>query len=136
MINKPILIVPGDINTIFYEILFKSLKNKINCPIILITSKKIFINKMKKFSFKRKIEFISNVQDHNKLSKNSIYLMNVDYEKKNYLDNCFKEAFKVLENGFTNKFINGPVNKTKFLNKKFLGITEYVSKRFSIYTYC
>ena len=87
---------------------------------------------MKKFSFKRKIEFISNVQDHNKLSKNSIYLMNVDYEKKNYLDNCFKEAFKVLENGFTNKFINGPVNKTKFLNKKFLGITEYVSKRFNI----
>ena len=47
MKNKPILIVPGDVNSIFYEILFKSLKNKIICPIILITSKKIFLNRMK-----------------------------------------------------------------------------------------
>ena len=29
-------------------------------------------------------------------------------------------------------FINGPINKSEFLDKKFLGITEYISKKFNI----
>ena len=28
--------------------------------------------------------------------------------------------------------INGPINKSSFLNKKFLGITEYISKKFNV----
>ena len=27
--------------------------------------------------------------------------------------------------------INGPINKTKTLNKKYLGVTEYVAKNFN-----
>ena len=35
-----------------------------------------------------------------------------------------------MHKGFTNKLINGPINKKNFLNKKFLGITEYISYKF------
>ena len=38
MINKPILIVPGILIQFFMKYYLNS-KNKINCPIILITSK-------------------------------------------------------------------------------------------------
>ena len=47
-----------------------------------------------------------------------------------YLKNCFNLAFKILESRLTNKMINGPINKSKFLNKKFLGMTEYISHKF------
>ena len=30
---------------------------------------------------------------------------------------------------YTNKLINGPIDKSKFLNKQYLGITEYISKK-------
>ena len=30
------------------------------------------------------------------------------------------------------KFINGPVSKKNFLNKNFLGVTEYISQKFNI----
>ena len=47
-----------------------------------------------------------------------------------YVKRCFKKAFDLLRKGVTNKIINGPINKTKTLNKKFLGVTEYIAKSF------
>ncbi|MDC1176608.1 4-hydroxythreonine-4-phosphate dehydrogenase PdxA [Candidatus Pelagibacter sp.] len=44
-----------------------------------------------------------------------------------YIKKCFKLSFQLINQGITNKFINGPINKKEFLNKKFLGITEYIS---------
>ena len=42
MKNKPIIIIAGDIKSIFFEIFFKSLKKiKLKSPIILISSKNI-----------------------------------------------------------------------------------------------
>ncbi len=49
---------------------------------------------------------------------------------KNYLKISFDIAFKLIRDGLTNKLLNGPINK-KDLNKKFLGITEYISNNFS-----
>ena len=53
MNKKPILIVAGEPYSIFSEIFFKSL-NYINLkrPIVLIASKKLFINQMKKLGYK------------------------------------------------------------------------------------
>ena len=34
-----------------------------------------------------------------------------------------------MKSQITNKLINGPISKNSFLNKKFLGITEYLSKK-------
>ena len=48
MKNKPILIVAGEPNSVFLEILFKTLKkNIITNPIILIVSKDLFFRQMK-----------------------------------------------------------------------------------------
>ena len=47
---KPILIVAGEPNSIFFEIFLKTIKNnKFRSPIILIASKKIFEKHIKYF---------------------------------------------------------------------------------------
>ena len=56
-----------------------------------------------------------------KVDKNSV---------KKYLTNSFKLASKLLKEKFSYKLINGPINKMSFLNKKFPGVTEYISNEF------
>ena len=137
MKNKPILILAGDPRSIFLEILFKSYKkNKFKSPLVLISSKAILISQMRKCNFKKKIRFI-NPRDikNTKLDNKSLNLIDVEYKHKKqneYLKNCFDISFKLIKSGLTNKFINGPISKAQFLNKKFLGITEYISKKFNI----
>ncbi len=132
---KPIIIVSGEPESIFFEILFKSIKKyKAKSPIILIASFKLLNFQMKKFNFKKKIQKINLLELRNKkLNNNLIYLINVNYNSKtsnDYLRDCFEIAFKILRTGYTDKLINGPINKSSFLKKKFLGITEYISKKF------
>ena len=51
---KPIILIAGEPNSIFFEILFKVLKNKkIKSPLILIASNKILSLQMKKLNFKK-----------------------------------------------------------------------------------
>ena len=93
---------------------------------------------MKKHKFTKKIKLINeeNFENYN-LDNREINLINVNliFKKKNdyntYIKNCFDIAFKILQKNYSNKFINGPINKTKFLNNKYLGITEYISKKFN-----
>ena len=77
------------------------------------------------------------------LNNNAINLINVNYKtskafekitkkSKIYIENCFKIAFKLLNKGYSNKFINGPISKKNFLNKKYLGITEYIADKFNV----
>lgn len=140
-----ILIVAGEPNSIFLEILFKSIsKIKVKKPLILIASHKLILLQMKKLGYKKKIKIINpNLSLSNKLDNNCINLINIDYEttkafenitlKSNiYIDNCFKLAFKVIKLNKIKRFINGPINKKTFLNKRYLGITEYISKNFKI----
>lgn len=146
---KPIIIIPGDPESIFYEIFIKSLKKiKIISPIIFIGSKKKLIESMKKFKLKKNINNLStdkffdfsnfdeilikktiNVIDvninHNNISKISKKKIN------DYIEKCFEISIKILKSGYTHKFINGPISKS-FLKKKFLGITEYFSSKFKI----
>ena len=69
------------------------------------------------------------------MSKNKINLINVNYNKsKNsniYIEQCFSVAFRLIKNKFSYKLINGPISKKKFLQKKYLGVTEYISKKFN-----
>ncbi len=136
MKNKPILIVAGEPKSIFFEIFFKSIKkNKFQSPLILIACKKIVFSQMKKFKFSKKINLIDKKNLRNlKLKNESISLIDISCKNINnsstYIKNCFDTSFKILKSGLTNKFINGPIDKSKFLNKKFLGITEYISEKF------
>tara|TARA_B100000963_G_scaffold356881_1_gene377933 strand:+ start:138 stop:1100 length:963 start_codon:yes stop_codon:yes gene_type:complete len=141
---KPILIVAGEPNSIFLEIYFKCIKKKIKSPLVLIVSNKILNLQMKKLKFKKKIKELKiNKINEYKLDNKSINIINIDYEQKfafekiskkskNYIEKSFSLATKLIKQGFTDKFINGPVSKKNFLNKKFLGITEYISKKFEI----
>ena len=52
---KPIIIVAGEPNSIFFEIFFKVIKKKIKSPIILIASKKLIVKQAK--ILKMKINF-------------------------------------------------------------------------------
>ena len=127
MKNKPILIVNGEPNSIFIEILFKSLKfKKYKSPIILISSYKILKFYMKKFNFKKKINIINykNLKNEN-LSKNIINLINIDFKlDKNYkkitnksnefIKKSFDIALQLINLGLTKKLINGPVSKKIF----------------------
>ena len=136
MKSKPILIVPGEPKSIFFEIFFKSIKRKkFKSPLIIITSVRLLKSEMKKNNFRKKINLIE-VSKINHISLNNFSLNVINVEKKPKLDNkyitdCFNAAFDLIKSGFTNKLINGPINKEKFLKKKFLGITEYISQKFN-----
>ena len=145
MSYSPILIVAGEPNSIFLEIFFKVInKNKINSPIILITSIKLLKLQMKKLNFKKKIKILKQLDLGNqKLDNKKINLINIEYnqakafekisKKSNlFIENSFKTAFKIIRRNKIHKLINGPISKETFLNKNFLGITEYISKKFSI----
>ena len=139
---KPILLISGDPKSIFFEIFFKALKLKLyKSPLILICCKKILLEQMKKNKFKRKLNILKldRIKKYN-LNNHNLNLIDIECKKNNknfntkltnqYLVNSFNLALKLLSDNFSYKLINGPINKKSFLNKKFLGITEYISSRF------
>ncbi len=149
MSYDPILIVAGEPNSIFLEIFFKSLKlKKIKSPLIIISSEKILKKQMIKFKFKKKIKLIDPKKLNNlKLNNKTINLININYDQKKifekiskksnrFISKSFKIAFDILKDGKIKKFINGPISKKYFLGNKYLGITEYISKKFSIKKTC
>jgi 4-hydroxythreonine-4-phosphate dehydrogenase len=141
MNSKPILIVAGEPNSIFFEIFFKVIKKKIRSPIILIASKKLLIKQAK--ILKQKVSFnliheLDVIKKQNNLKK--INLINVDFDQSeafgkitsksnNYITTCFDIAIKLIKNNVSNKLINGPISKKTFLKNKYNGITEYLADR-------
>jgi len=142
MKNKAILIVAGEPNSIFLEIFFKSLKkNNFKRPIILIASKNLVAQQMKKLRFNFKINLIDTKKIVlNLLTNKELNIINVDYKFKKvfdkisessnlYIKNCFDIALTLLK---TNKFIgliNGPISKKTFLKDKFFGMTEFFANK-------
>ena len=139
-INK-ILIVLGEPNSIFSEILFKYFKkNKSKSfrkKIILIGNNELLIKQMKKLNFKFNINLIDNI-NHSKA--NEINMINVNFKFKKeftkissksneYLTKCFDLAINILKNNKQIALLNGPVSKNSFLKKKYFGITEYIADK-------
>jgi 4-hydroxythreonine-4-phosphate dehydrogenase len=139
---KPIIIVGGEPNSIFFEIFFKTINsNKFKSPLILIASKKIVQKQIIFFKSKIKIKDLNYSRKNLGIIDNKkINLINVDYdqtklfekisEKSNdYIDKSFEIALDILSQKISNKLINGPISKKYFLKKKFIGITEYLAKK-------
>ena len=136
MKNKSIAIVCGDPGSTFNEILIKTLKNKvlnnIKFPIILICSKNLFQNEIKKL--KAKIRF-KNFNSQNRLVKKNIYIIDIPLDYKNlsltkknvYIEKSFEKGLNLLKNKNSLALINGPISKTTFLKGKYNGITEYLA---------
>ncbi len=135
MNSRPILIVPGEKKSIFFEIFFKSIKSKFfSSPLILICDKKNLDKEIKKYNFNKHIEQIKFDKIYTKkFQKKKVYVIHVQDKNSNtYVHNCFRVAFKLIKEGITQKMINGPINKTKTLKKKYLGVTEFVAKNFNV----
>ena len=139
---KPIILISGEPKSVFFEIFFKAINlKKYKSPLILICCKKILIAQMKKNKFNKKLNILElNKLKEYDLSNDSLNLIDVECQKLNknfttkltnqYLDYSFKLGLRLIKKNFSNKLINGPINKKSFLNKKFLGITEYISKMY------
>ncbi len=135
---KPIIIVAGEPNSVFLEIFFKAIqKYKAKNPIILIASINLIRSQMNYFKIKKKVRVLDykNILDL-KLDNKTINVIDIKYKSSlksnHYIEECFKVAFNILKTKKTYKFINGPIVKTTFLKKKYLGITEYISKYFGV----
>ncbi len=145
MISKVILVVNGEPNSIFSEIFLKALnKKKFKNPIILISSEKLLKLQMKYLNIKKKIRILDYKKLNNcKINNKSINLINIEYNQSkpfekislksnNFIKQSFYIAFDMIKKYKITKFINGPVVKKTFLQKKYPGITEYISKKFKI----
>ena len=142
MKNKPIIIVSGEPNSVFIEILLKTLRyKKFESPIILISSLKLLKNNLKKINFKKKINIL-NIKDVNnkKLKNNSFNLINVELrtnhnfnkisdQSRVFIEKSFDIGLNLINNNISHKLINGPISKKNFLDKKYPGITEYISNK-------
>ena len=138
------LVINGEPNSIFSEIFVKSInKIKTRSPIIYIFSEKLLKKQMKKLKLNKKIRLINykKLNDY-KLDSNSINLIDIDYKQKkpfekiskksqSFIKKSFDVAFKIIKKEKIGKVINGPISKKNFLNKKYLGMTEYISHYFS-----
>ena len=136
MKNKSIIIICGDPESTFNEILIKSFKNKVlrnvKFPIIIFCSERLFQNELKKFKAKISLKKFDN---HNNLRKNNIYIFDIplDYknlsiEKKNsYIKKSFEIGLNFLKNNNSSALVNGPISKSNFLKGKYNGMTEYLA---------
>ena len=147
MKNKPIIIVSGEPYSTFLEIFFKVFKSNLyknyKHPIVLIASKKIVTMQMQKLNFSFKINLVK--KDHLKnvkLNNKKINLINVDLNFKKpfgkitkksskHIQKCFEIALDIMKDKSGLALINGPISKKYFLNRKFKGITEYLSHKTS-----
>ena len=145
MTTKPILIVAGEPYSVFLEIYLKSLKKKkiknLKNPIILICSKKLLVKQMNKLKYKYKIIDVAksnlNIKE---LTNKKINLINVNFrltktfdkiskKSKPYIENCINIALSIIKKNNIKILINGPISKKHFLQKKFLGMTEYFAQK-------
>ncbi len=139
MNTKNIILVHGEPKSVFSEIiakLFKSQKN-LRSKIIFIGSQKLLKSQLDFLKYKIRLNSIENIK---KAKQNVLNIINVDCKfqkpfvlKKKlsniYIKKCFEVALKIITKEKNLILINGPISKKSFLNKKFLGITEYLSKK-------
>ena len=141
MSTNKILIILGEPNSTFSEVLFKYFRSKFfkhnKNKIILIGNKKLFQKQMIKLKYNFKIKEISSLK---KYTAKEINILNVDYKfkktfseitsySKKYIEKCFELGLKLVEEKKAQFIINGQVSKKHFLNKKFPGIKEYVADK-------
>ncbi len=142
---KPILIICGEPNSIFSEIIFKALKKyKNKNPIVLIGSYDLIMKQFKilKTSTKLNLIFYKNNFFTN-IKKDKINILNVNYKfikpfenisskSNHYITKCFEKAFNIIKKHTIKGLINGPISKKFFLGNKYYGVTEYLSKKFRV----
>ena len=140
MNTKYIVIVLAEPYSVFSEILGKYFSKKIKSKkkIIIIGSINLLEDQFKELRYKIDLNEINNLSE---ASLNKINIININFEYKkvftkissksnDYIENSFKKSLQIiLQKPKDFILINGPVSKKSFLKKKYLGITEYLSKK-------
>ena len=142
---KPILIICGEPNSIFSEIIFKAFNNyKNKNPIVLIGSYDLIMKQFKKLKLSTKLNLVYFQNNFfTNIKKDKINILNVNYKftkpfenissKSNYyITKCFGKAFEIIKKHNIKGLINGPISKKFFLGNKYYGVTEYLSKKFRV----
>jgi len=136
MKNKSVVIVCGDPKSTFNEILVKTLKNKISrnlkFSIIIICSRKLFENELKKHKLNIKLQ---NYNNQNNLLKGNFYIIDIPINNKNlslikvneYIKKSFEKGLNLLKENNSLALINGPISKKNFFKGKFNGVTEFLA---------
>ena len=145
MNSKPIIIICGEPNSVFSELLAKSLKKfKNKKPIILLGSYSLIQLQLKKLRHKiklKRIELKNNLLKNENSDKVNIIDINYNFTKvfepvssksNKYIADCFQKAFRIIKKNKISGLINGPISKKFFLKKKFPGITEFIANEFNI----
>ena len=137
---KFIIIVLGEPYSTFSEILGKYFfkKKKIKKKIVLIGNMSLLKKQLNKLNYFLPLNKINNISE---TEKTKINIIDVKFEHKKvftniskksnvYIKNCFDKSLKIMkEFGNECALINGPISKKFFLEKKYLGITEFLSKK-------
>ncbi len=146
MKNNSIIILLGEPNSVFSEILFKTYKSSsiktLKRPLIVVGSIKLLRSQMKLLKYSMQIKEIETIDQikNIKFNRKKIYIINVDYKYKKtfdvisdksnlYINKCFDVALKLIDKKFAKVLINGPISKTHFLKKRYFGITEYLAHK-------
>lgn len=136
MKDRPIIIICGDPESTFNEILIKTLDDKTlkntKFPIVIIGSKKLLEYELKKT--KKNISFLK-LDEQLGLNRNKIYIIDIPLDfkkmtliKKNlYIKKSFDVGLKFVDKVNSLALINGPISKKTFLKGKYSGITEYIA---------
>ena len=139
MSTKYILIVHGEPFSIFSEVLGKYFikKRKFKKKIIIIGNKQLLKKQLKKLKYNFPLNEIKNYLDS---EINSINIIDINFSHKKifsnisrksnkYIEDCFKKSLDIIKSNNDFILINGPISKKTFLNKKYSGITEYLSQK-------
>jgi 4-hydroxythreonine-4-phosphate dehydrogenase len=142
---KPILIICGEPNSIFSEIIVKSSKKyRSKNPIILIGSYKLISSQIKKLKLKNTLNKVNfEKEKFINIKNNKINIINVSYKfnkpfekisakSNNYIKKSFNKFFEISKLHNISGLINGPISKKYFLKNRYLGVTEYLTKKFKI----
>ena len=139
MNTKYILIILGEPYSTFVEILGKYFKSKktLKKKIILIGSKNLLENQLNDLNYFIRLNQINHIKEAKinivniidvKFNFKTIY-SKVSNKSNQYIKKCFDVTLKILKYNKECILINGPISKKTFLNKKYLGITEYLARK-------
>ena len=99
--------------------------NNMGKKIILHFKNKKILKKKTNFARKKLNRF--DINYHVKLYKK--IFDKISTRSSYYIKNSFKTSLNLLKTYQFMGLVNGPISKKHFLNKKYLGITEYLSKK-------
>mgnify|MGYP006431401063 FL=1 len=138
--NRKIVLVGGDPNSINSEIIYKcwkKLPNKIKQRIILISNYKLLKDQFKKLNYNIKLSNEQNLFKLNKSNELKILNIKLDYKDpfkvplksaKPFVLKSLDLAHKLALNKQIAGIINCPINKNLLGNKK-IGVTEYLANK-------